>query len=172
MRALAAIIFDFDGVIADCRRGTLLPGAAAFVREASRVVPIGIASGAMTREIEALLREHSLLDAFAGIVGVELTVRTKPSPDPYLEALHRINTTGHTVAASHTVAIDDSLFGLVAARTAGMRPVGVATPQREQDLTAVAELIVPGLHALTLDTLDTLVRRRKPPSAHDDSHAR
>lgn len=172
MRVLAAIIFDFDGVIADCRRGTLLPGAATFVLEASRVVPIGIASGAITREIEILLRDHNLLEAFAAVVGVELTLRSKPSPDPYLEALHRINAAGHAVTPAHTVAIDDSLFGLVAARTAGMRPVGVATAERRQELSAVAELIVPGLHALTLDTLDTLVRRRKPPSAHDAPHAR
>lgn len=172
MRALAAIIFDFDGVIADCRRGALLPGAATFVREASRMIPIGVASGAMTREIELLLREHRLLDAFTAIIGVEATVRSKPSPDPYLEALHRINAAGHTVRANQTVAIDDSLSGLVAARTAEMRLVGVAPSERHQDLAAVAELIVPGLHALTLDTLDTLVRRRKPPSAHDAPHAR
>jgi beta-phosphoglucomutase-like phosphatase (HAD superfamily) len=159
-------------VIADCRRGVLLPGAAAFVRDAAQVMPIGIAPGAMTREIEQLLRDHQLLDAFAAVVGVEATRRSKPSPDPYLEALHRINLGGRAIEPWQTAAIDDSLWGLVAARTAGMRTVGIATRQRQRELEPSAELIVPGLHALTLDTLDTLVSRRKPPSAHDASHAR
>jgi beta-phosphoglucomutase len=158
MRALAAIVFDFDGVIADCRRGVLLAGAARFVRDAAREVPIGIASGALTREIESLLQEHALDGLFSAIVGVDQTARSKPSPDPFLETLHRIGAAGHVVEPHRTVAIDDSLWGLVAARTAGMRCVGVATPDRRHELAPHAELIVPGLHVLTLDTLDTLVR--------------
>jgi beta-phosphoglucomutase-like phosphatase (HAD superfamily) len=158
MRALAAIIFDFDGVVADCQHSMLLPGAAHFVRQASRVVPVGIASGAPTREIEALLDHHGLLDAFVAVVGADQTSRSKPSPDPYLEALHRIAAAGHVVDASRTVAIDDSIWGLVAARTARLRCVGVARGDRREELAPHAELIVEGLDVLTLDTLDTLVR--------------
>lgn len=158
MRALAAIIFDFDGVIADCRRGTLLPGAALFVREAARVVPLGIASGAMTREIDALLAEYGLSDAFTAVVGADQTARSKPSPDPFLEAVHRLHLAGHAIERHRTVAIDDSVLGLVAARSAQLRCVGVAGSARHDDLAPHAELIIPGLHALTLDTLDTLVR--------------
>ena len=156
--SLSAIIFDFDGVVADCQRATLLPGAAAFVRQAARAVPIGIASGATTREIEALLIEHGLRDAFVAIIGADQTSRSKPSPDPYLEAVYRIAAAGHPVDVSRTVAIDDSVWGLVAARTARLRCVGIARDDRRRELSPHAELIVSGLDVLTLETLDTLVR--------------
>jgi beta-phosphoglucomutase len=158
MRALSAIIFDFDGVVADCQRGTLIPGAAAFVRAAAREVPIGIASGAMTHEIEELLQAHHLRDAFVAVVGVDQTARGKPSPDPYLEALHQLGAAGHRIDPARTVAIDDSVGGLVAARTAHLRCVGVARADRRDQLAPHAELVVSGLDHLTLDTLDTLVR--------------
>lgn len=158
MRALAAIILDFDGVVADCQQSTLLPGAARFIRQAARIVPMGIASGAITREIEELLEHHALRDAFVAVVGADQTSRSKPSPDPYLEALHRIAAAGHVVDRSRTVAIDDSIWGLVAARTARLRCVGVARGDRRDELAPHAELIVTGLDVLTLETLDTLVR--------------
>jgi beta-phosphoglucomutase len=159
MRALTAIIFDFDGVVADCRQSVLLPGAAAFVRAAAAVVPIGIASGATTREIDAILEQHHLGDAFVAVIGCDRTLRSKPAPDPYLEALHQIAAAGHVVEPRRTIAIDDSAAGLVAARAAGLRVVGIARDgTRRHQLAAYAELIVSGLDQLTLDTLDTLVR--------------
>jgi beta-phosphoglucomutase-like phosphatase (HAD superfamily) len=158
MGALAAIVFDFDGVIADCRSGTLLAGAERFIRSAATAVPLGIASGAMTHEIEALLDKFGLRDLFTAIIGVDQTVRSKPSPDPFLEALHRITAAGFEIDPGRAVAIDDSLWGLVAAREAGLHCVGVANSEREKKLQPHAAMIVPGLHALTLDMLDTLVR--------------
>ena len=157
MQALAAIIFDFDGVLADCQHGVLLPGAAEFVRAAARVVPLGIASGAHTREIDEILDAHHLRDAFASIVGADQTARSKPSPDPYLEALHRIIAMGHNIKARATVAIDDSVWGLIAARTAKMYCVGIGRKERHAELAQHADLVVSGLEGLTLDTLDTLV---------------
>lgn len=157
MRSLAAIIFDFDGVLFDCRQSLLLPGADTFVRAAARVVPVAIASGALTAEIEAALDGHGLGGLFAAVIGADRAERSKPSPDPFLEALGRIHAAGHQAAADRTVAIDDSVWGLVAARAAGLRVVGVGGPRRQADLAAHAELVIPGLEALTLDTLDTLV---------------
>jgi beta-phosphoglucomutase-like phosphatase (HAD superfamily) len=155
---LAAIMFDFDGVIADCQRGVLLPGAEAFVRAAGTVIPLGIASGAMTHEIDGLLQEHDLRHLFTAVIGADQTARNKPSPDPYLEAFHRLTAAGHALDPSRTVAIDDSVWGLVSARTARLRCVGIGKPDRQDELAPHAELVVPGLDAVTLDTLDRLVR--------------
>ena len=164
MAALSAIVLDFDGVIADCRRGTLLPGAAEFVRSAARVVPLAIASGATTRQIVELLDSEDLTGCFAAIIGVDQTLRTKPSPDPFLEAMHRMTGEAGAIEASHSVGIDDSVAGLIAARTAGLHCVGIADAARASDLAPHAELIVAGLHTLSLDMLDTLVRGTHPSS--------
>jgi beta-phosphoglucomutase len=226
MRALAAIIFDFDGVIADSEllhlrsyqdvlrafdlqltsddyferylgyddvslirryardrgldwrdeqvaeivsqktrryqqmtvRGQMLfPGAERFVRAAAAEVPIAIASGALSHEIEEILGRAGLRPLFRAVVGADQTARSKPSPDPYLEALARITDSGHPVEPSRTVAIEDSLSGLVSARTARLRCVAVTNTCRAEELAAHAELVVSGLDALTLDTLDRLV---------------
>jgi beta-phosphoglucomutase len=136
----------------------LYPGAADFIRLAAARVPIAIASGAMTHEIEEVLDKAQLRGCFTAIVGADQTQRSKPSPDPYLEAFHRLGTAGHTVDTSRTVAIEDSRWGLVSADTARLRLVAVTNTYPAAALAPFAELVVPGLHALTLEALDALCR--------------
>jgi beta-phosphoglucomutase len=136
----------------------LYQGAADFIRLAAARVPIAIASGAMTHEIEEVLETAQLRSCFTAIVGADQTQRSKPSPDPYLEALHRIVSAGHAVEASRTVAIEDSRWGLVSADTARLRLVAVTNTYAEAELAPFAELVVAGLHALTLDVLEALCR--------------
>ncbi len=136
----------------------IYPGAAAFIRAAAAVVPIGIASGALTGEIEEILDRAGLRGLFTAIVGADETARTKPSPDPYLEAFHRLRARCPAIDPSRTVAIEDSVWGLVSAATAGLRCVAVTNTYSASQLEPHAELIVPGLHALTPDRLDDLCR--------------
>jgi beta-phosphoglucomutase len=137
----------------------LYPGSAAFIREAADAVPIAIASGALTHEIEELLSRVELLDLFAVIVGADQTSRSKPSPDPYLEALYRLSSNGRTIEPSRTVAIEDSHWGLASAATAGLRCVAVTNTYTAEELGPHAELVVKGLGGLSLETLDALCER-------------
>ena len=57
------------------------------MRDLQREVPLAIASGARHAEIEDILEQGGLRDAFAAIVGADDVERTKPDPEPYLEAL-------------------------------------------------------------------------------------
>lgn len=151
------------------RGAMLFPGTAAFIREAAAAVPIAIASGALTYEIEEILERAGLRDLFVAVVGADQTPGSKPGPDPYLEALHQMALAGHRTTPSRTVAIEDSVAGLLSARTAGLRCVAVTNTYDADELAPHAELIVPGLDALTLDALDTLVEggsaRPLPPSS-------
>jgi beta-phosphoglucomutase len=139
-------------------RGEMLyPGAAAFVRAAAARVPIAIASGALTHEIEEILERTALRPLFTAIVGADQTLRSKPSPDPYLEAfLHLQAASSNRLDAKRTVAIEDSKWGLVSAKGAGLRLVAVTNTYPAEEFGAFAELIVPGLEQLTLDALDAL----------------
>lgn len=135
----------------------LFPGAADFIRTAAAAVPIAIASGALTHEIEEVLERAGLLSLFPVIVGADQTERSKPHPDPYQSAFARLRShSGHDLLGSRTVAIEDSRWGLVSARAAGLRSVAVTNTYSETELRADAELVVAGLNALTLDALDTL----------------
>ena len=136
----------------------LFPGAADFIRSAvDASVPIAIASGALTHEIEDVLDRAGLLPLFPVIVGADQTERSKPHPEPYQTAFARLRAhTGRDLITWRTVAIEDSRWGLASARDAELRCVAVTNTYSEAELRADAELVVTGLHALTLDALDAL----------------
>ena len=136
----------------------LFPGAADFIRAASAAaVPIAIASGSLTHEIEETLERVGLRDLFPVIVGADQTERSKPSPDPYLAAFTKLRVhTGRELVAWRSVAIEDTKWGLVSARGADLRCVAVTNTYSEAELRTDAELVFPGLHAITLAALDAL----------------
>ena len=136
----------------------LFPGAADFIRAAAAAdVPIAIASGALTHEISDVLERAGLLHLFPVIVGADQTERSKPHPDPYQAAFMRLRShSGRDLIAWRSVAIEDSRWGLVSARGADLRCVAVTNTYSAAELRADAELVVAGLHALTLDALDAL----------------
>jgi beta-phosphoglucomutase len=135
----------------------LFPGAADFIRTAAAAVPIAIASGALTHEIQEVLDRAGLLPLFPVIVGADQTERSKPHPDPYLTAFARLRAqSGRDLVAWRSVAIEDSRWGLVSARGADLRCVAVTNTYPAAELRPDAELVVAGLHALTLDALDAL----------------
>jgi len=135
----------------------LFPGAADFIRAAAAAVPIAIASGALTHEIEEVLERAGLRHLLPVIVGADQTEHSKPHPDPYNAAFDRLRShSGRELIAQHSVAIEDSRWGLVSARAAGLRCVAVTNTYSEAELRADAELVVPGLNLLTLHALDAL----------------
>jgi beta-phosphoglucomutase-like phosphatase (HAD superfamily) len=136
----------------------LYPGAAEFIRASAARVPIAIASGALTHEIEDILRRTGLLDLFPVIVGADQTARSKPDPEPYQTAFARLRAhTGRDLEPWRSVAIEDSKWGLVSARGADLRLVAVTNTYSAAELREEAELVCGGLKDLTLERLDALV---------------
>jgi len=137
--------------------GTVLfPGALEFVKSAAQAVPIGIASGALHHEIIEVIAAAGVADLFAAIVASGDTPESKPSPAPYRLAFERLrDASGANLDPRRCVAIEDSRWGLESARGAGLRCVGVTNSYPAGELTG-AELVVSGLHTLTLEALDRL----------------
>ena len=125
--------------------GVLYSGAAACVERMAASLPLGIASGALRHEIEAILRAGSLDRYFRFIVSSGDTAAGKPAPDPYLRAAAL-----HGVPAAACVAIEDSRWGIESARAAGMKCVGITHTYPASELSA-ADAIVDRLEALTPD---------------------
>jgi len=136
----------------------LYPGAADFIRTAASQVPIAIASGALTHEIEEILARAGLRELFPVIVGADQTARSKPDPEPYVTAFARLKAhTGRALEPWRSVAIEDSKWGLVSARGADLRLVAVTNTYTAAELREEAELVCAGLSDLTLERLDALV---------------
>ncbi len=136
----------------------LFPGAEAFIRAAAAAVPVAIASGALTHEIEDVLERTGLRALFPVIVGADQTEHSKPHPEPYATAISRLRAhTGLTLEPWRSVAIEDSKWGLMSARGADLRLVAVTNTYPADELRSEAELVCSGLSALTVQQLDDLV---------------
>jgi beta-phosphoglucomutase len=123
------------------------PGVAELVRKLSGEIPLAIASGARREEIEAILQAGGVRDAFRAIVGAEDVSRGKPDPEPYLRAAARLLPHAPDLKPEQCVAFEDSIPGIAAARTAGMKVVAVTNSYPAEKLTA-AHRVVASLEGL------------------------
>jgi HAD superfamily hydrolase (TIGR01509 family) len=115
------------------RQGTRpVRGVAAFVDALARAaVPRAVGTSASRHDVDALLGGLGLKRYFEVIVTAEDVTRGKPDPQVYLEAAR-----GLGVRPEVCVVFEDSLVGVQAARTAGMRAIGVTTAHSRAELEA------------------------------------
>ncbi len=114
----------------------IFPGVREFVGEAAAAYPIAIASGALRSEIELVLERIGIRKAFRHITSAEDVTRGKPDPEPFLHALASLNrhSPTSTMSPESCLAIEDSLPGIRAAKSAGMKVLAVANTHTVQDL--------------------------------------
>jgi beta-phosphoglucomutase len=145
------------------------PAADEALRTMAARWPVAICSGALRAEIEYSLKLLNRLDQVAVIISAEDTTKCKPHPEGYLLALTALrnqagNGGGATntraknlndLAATNCLVVEDSLAGIVSAKSAGMWAVGVPnTYTAEQLLEAGADDVVLGLENLTPTWID------------------
>ncbi len=119
-------------------------------------VPMAICSGALLSEIELILDEANLRTFFETIVSAEHVKKGKPHPEGFLRALKRLNKNREKpISARRCVVIEDSLWGLQAAKAAGMHTVAVTNSYDAEQLT-IAEKIVGNLKELHMEDLQKL----------------
>jgi beta-phosphoglucomutase len=130
----------------------VFPGATDLVvRRASRG-PVGIVSGALESEIVFALEKMGIRDKIAFVVSAERTPASKPDPAPFRLALRELLRLNSSEAA---VAVEDSVGGVLSAKGAGLRCVGVAHSFGQAELQkAGADAVVENLASLTDAVLD------------------
>jgi HAD superfamily hydrolase (TIGR01509 family) len=136
---------DVDTVIARRRSRHLelvaaerpLPGVRERIREAREMdLPLGIASSSRHGWVAGHLERIGLEGDFSAIVGRDdVGGRSKPAPDVYIAVCDQLG-----VAATESVAIEDSSHGVAAATAAGLRVVAV--PNRITQHTDLTEATV------------------------------
>jgi beta-phosphoglucomutase len=119
-------------------------------------VPMAICSGALLTEIELLLEDARLRHFFTVIVSAEHVKKGKPHPDGFLLTLKKLNKDRDVpIQADQCIVIEDSLWGLQAAKTAGMHSIAV-TNSYEAEQLHLAEKIVDKLSDLSMKDLQQL----------------
>lgn len=128
----------------------LFPGAATCVAAMADAFPLGIASGALRDEIEAILRRGRMNQYFRFIVASGDTADGKPAPDPYRRAAEL-----HGLEPQQCLAIEDSRWGIESAKAAGLRCVGITHTYPRKQL-ALADAVVDSLAEFTPSFVEAL----------------
>ena len=144
--ARKTVIFDEMLSTADL----LYPQAAACVERLARRFPLGIASGALRHEIEAILRRGGLDGCFKFIVAAGETAAGKPAPDPYRRAAEL-----HGLPPPRCLAIEDSRWGIESAKRAGLQCIGI-TQSYAPDELADADAVINSLDEFTIELVERL----------------
>lgn len=113
--------------IAAVDRVSVFPGIPELVEQAAARAACGIVSGALRAEIHAVLRRHDLDRFFPHIVAADDGLPSKPSPAGYLRLLELLRIArGQRIDAAECLVVEDSVPGIRAARSAGMRCAALA----------------------------------------------
>ena len=138
--------------------GHIISGVVRFVRHLREEgVPMAICSGALLSEIELILGDAGLRGYFETIVSADQVKRSKPDPEGFYLVLERLGgLCGKEIKARECVVIEDSCWGLAAAKKAGMRTVGVTNSYPAEKLSP-CDMVVDGLDKLNVDVLNRLM---------------
>ena len=136
----------------------LFPGAREAITRMARSGPVAIASGALREEILRVLEREQLTAIFSVVVAAGDTPASKPDPAPYRKAVELLSKiTNDTLRPNECVAIEDSHWGLVSAKSAGLRTIAITHSYPAIDLHE-AELIISQLDELTPELLQRFPR--------------
>ena len=131
----------------------LFPGAREAIARMASTWPTAIASGALKAEIVRVLEHESLRALVPIVVSAEDTAASKPDPAPYLRAVDLLAADMPALSPSECVAIEDSRWGLLSARSAGLRTIGITHTYAAADLADAADIVIDHLDRLTIDLI-------------------
>lgn len=109
-------------------------------------LPTAVASSGGSERVHHILDLVGLRGYFAAVVTGDEVAKGKPDPAVFCKAAEELR-----VAPSDSLAFEDSVSGVLAARAAGMKCLGIATPPRAQSLVEA------GAHDVLNDFVGTSV---------------
>ena len=113
----------------------IFPGVVEFLKTIRGRFYIAIGSGALREEINLILKLKGLSEFFDFIIGAEDTENPKPSPEVYLKCLERFRTDyDRIIVAEQCIVFEDSPHGILAAKRAGMKCVGITNSCSSEQL--------------------------------------
>lgn len=126
-------------------------------------MPMAICSGSLLTEVEMVLDDTGLRHLFEVIVSGEQVKKGKPDPEGFLLTLKRLNENATSkkggnqnhILPGECIVIEDSHWGLEAAKSAGMHTIAV-TNSYEVEQLGMAEKVVHRLDELSIDDLQKL----------------
>jgi HAD superfamily hydrolase (TIGR01509 family) len=140
----------------------LIPGIGEFLVELQATgVPTGLATSASASRAWSTLRRLKLDDKFVAVGTGDEVSAGKPDPAVYQLVAQRMS-----LRPENVLALEDAPSGVQAAKSAGMRCIGVASNGRTQALLqAGADYIIPDFVDLSVERMNTLWDSMTPEEA-------
>jgi beta-phosphoglucomutase len=134
----------------------LVPGVAEFLLQLDALgLPSAVATSGSRSRVEQTLESLNLRKRFRAVVTGTDVDRGKPDPSLFLLAAQMLG-----VDASRILVCEDAVAGVLAAKTAGMKCLGIAANGRESLLKrAGADLVVKDFTYTSLETVQRLFAR-------------
>jgi beta-phosphoglucomutase len=131
----------------------LVPGFAEFLLQLdSAALPSAVATSGSRSRVEQMLEILNLYKRFRAVVTGNDVERGKPDPDLFLLAAQALQ-----IEPDHILVCEDAVAGVLAAKSAGMKCVGIAANGRESLLKqAGADLVVEDFTNTSLDDVRSL----------------
>lgn len=151
VKNISTIIFDKWRIMKKITKGKIkaVPHVIKLIRFLkNNGLKLSIASASTKDFIEFVVSSLHIKDKFDVVVSAQEVKHGKPAPDIFLLAASKLN-----VQPKDCVVIEDGLSGIVAAKKAGMKSIGLVT-DKKRDLPA--DLVVSSLNQITLDQIQTL----------------
>ncbi len=122
-----------------------LPGVLDFLRTSrDNSIKMAVASSSDEQWVHGHLKRMNMYHFFDGICTLESVQQVKPAPDLFLCALKQLN-----LAADEAVVFEDSVNGILAARSAGIQVVAIPNDITRHLDFSQAGWIVPSFSGLT-----------------------
>ncbi|QUL56671.1 beta-phosphoglucomutase [Paenibacillus tritici] len=129
--------------IAKMDSSEILPGALGFLKEC-REQGIKVALGSASKNAMTILNNTGLTPYFDAIIDGTHTSAAKPDPEVFLLGAQAVGT-----APEQCVVFEDAAAGILAATRAGMRSVGIGSPET----LGAATLVIPSLQQISVAAL-------------------
>jgi beta-phosphoglucomutase len=137
----------------------IFPGVQDFVKNLHKKYALAIGSGALRHEIEFILEYAGIREEFTVITSAEDVINCKPDPEVFIKALEGINAslTSHArIYPQDCLVVEDSIHGIKAAHSAGMKCLAVANSYPAGKLSE-ADIVAYGLSEVKIKEIEYLL---------------
>jgi beta-phosphoglucomutase len=129
-----------------------LPGAVELIKSIPVRLPVALCSGALREDIDPIIKNLGIADAFTVIVTAEDTPKSKPDPAPYKLTIEKLGIEDPATAS----AIEDTPAGIISAKGAGLKVLAV-TNSYDRNYLLEADAVTDTLENVSRPTLENVV---------------
>jgi len=134
----------------------LFPGFKEYLNRIKDNYLLAIGSGALKSEILMVLKKFNIENDFQALATADDVVNCKPDPEVFIKSLHSLNQLINAkITPGECLVIEDSIYGIIAAKSAKMKCVAITNTYNEKQLQD-ADLIVDNFNELDMNSIEEL----------------